>query len=317
MHAIGGYFELELSKHSQFFTSNTLNFQSARAALVALLQFSTPKKIWLPHFICNAMLEAVKECQIEACFYSINDQFGIEENLSPAPDDFLLYVNYFGICSQQINKILNRFDPKKIIIDNSQAFFSPPSECLANIYSPRKFFGVPDGGIIITNLPLTPPDTFDIGSIARMRHLLMRVNHSPEEGYPHFYAAEKSLSDLQPKRMSRLTSSLLANINYRQAYIQREENFGFLHKNLESINSFKIPYFLGAPLCYPFITNKTTLRENLRKRRIYTPTYWPDVIPRVNPNTLEYSIVQQLIPLPCDQRYTLFDMKRIIEAINE
>lgn len=317
MHAIGGYFELELSKQNHFHTHSTLNFQSARAALVALLQFITPTRIWLPHFICDAMVAAAKECQIEVCFYSIDSHFGIDINLSPASDDLILYVNYFGICSQQIGNILNRFNPQKIIIDNSQAFFSPPDPCLANIYSPRKFFGVPDGGILITNLPLAPPDIVDLGSVARMTHLLTRLDHGPEKGYPYFQAAEESLSDLQPKRMSPVTASLLKSIDYRQAHIQREANFDFLHKHLESTNLFKIPYFSGVPLCYPFITSKKFLREKLRDRRIYTPIYWPDVANRLNSDTLEFRMVQQLIPLPCDQRYTAYDMERVIEAIDE
>jgi hypothetical protein len=177
------------------------------------------------------MLAAAKECQIEVCFYSIDTQFGIDINLSPAPDDLILYVNYFGICSQQVTNIMNRFNPKKIIIDNSQAFFSPPSPCLANIYSPRKFFGVPDGGILITNLAIKLPDAVDLGSVARMKHLLTRLDLGPEQGYPYYQEAEESLCNLQPKRMSRVTTSLLESIDYHQARIQREENFYFYTKS--------------------------------------------------------------------------------------
>ena len=40
-----------------------------------------------------------------------------------------------------------------IIFDNSQAFYSKQYGT-AGIYSPRKFFGLPDGGILCTDLNL-------------------------------------------------------------------------------------------------------------------------------------------------------------------
>ena len=59
---------------------------------------------------------------------------------------WLLYVNYFGICQHQERQVLERFGASRVVLDRSQAFFADPIDCLATIYSPRKFFGVPTEG---------------------------------------------------------------------------------------------------------------------------------------------------------------------------
>jgi hypothetical protein len=317
MHAIGGYFELEVSQENRSFLPHALGYQSARAAFLALLQSVPAPRIWLPHFICDGMLAATRKLPIETCFYSLDTRLGIASDLYPAADDLILYVNYFGICSQQVADALHRFDPKRIILDNSQAFFSPPSSCLASIYSPRKFFGVPDGGLLCTSHPIKAPDEVDQTSILRMEHLLMRLGDCPEKGYKSYQNAEASLYDMYPKGMSQLTQRLLKSIDYPAAKLARERNFNTLHSQLGSLNSISIPTDELAPLCYPFLTSKTGIREKLRSRRIYTPSYWTDVLSRVEPNTTEAMLVQKLIPLPCDQRYTNSDMERIIGIINE
>ena len=44
--------------------------------------------------------------------------------------------------------------------------------------------------------------------------------------------------------------------------------------------------------------------------------YWPNVIKGCDPDSLEYKLGKEIIPLPVDQRYGENDMKRIIRIIN-
>lgn len=212
---IGGYFELELPKIKAEKYPDAVKYQSARAAFFALLQqIPDIKRVWAPTYICDSMLAPIYAAGKELAFYSINEKFRINEPIKLDRDDLLLYVNYFGVCGENVGEILKRYSPDQVVIDCSQAFYSGPYDCLASIYSPRKFFGVPDGGLLVTRLVMSLPQEQDQGSANRMKHLIKRLAFSAEDGYASYKSAEESLCDLTPKIMSALTMRLLESIDY-------------------------------------------------------------------------------------------------------
>jgi hypothetical protein len=45
-------------------------------------------------------------------------------------------------------------------------------------------------------------------------------------------------------------------------------------------------------------------------------TYWPEVLERLpDPGFPEHSLVNEIIPLPVDQRYSESDMERIVSVV--
>ncbi len=317
---VGGYFGLELPLSAQGGRhAGAAAYQSARSALHALLESARPQpaRIWFPRYICDAMLQPVLQAGVAVRHYAIDRHFDILDDICLDDDEWLLYVNYFGICSEQANKIIARFPRKQVIMDCSQAWFAQPLDCLANIYSPRKFFGVPDGGILCSDhVPATtyPRDT---GSIEYSRHLLKRLAEGPEAGYADYQAAEARLSALEPRHMSALTERILQSIDQQHACEVRNRNFALLDQALHARNPLRLARQVNGPLCYPFFSEDETLRTRLLARRIFTPTYWPDVLQRVPPDSPEAAMVKNIIPLPIDQRYGAQEMARILEIINE
>jgi hypothetical protein len=117
--------------------------------------------------------------------------------------------------------LLEEIPHDQLIIDNSQALLTLATNVLATIYSPRKFVGVPDGGLLVTaDLEIRVPECEDTGSVDRMRHLLLRTAYSARDGYSDYVESERSLSDTRPLRMSRLTSACW------RASIWRRQNGG-------------------------------------------------------------------------------------------
>ncbi|MDH0850671.1 MULTISPECIES: hypothetical protein [Delftia] len=318
--AIGGYFELELpfsreaGRHQ-----GGLAYQSARAAFFALLRSARPRpgRIWMPYFICDAMIAPLRQLGIEVLYYPLDNEFGIAGDVALRGNDWLLYVNYFGICSGQVQKTLAHFPVERVVIDCSQAWFEEPASCMANIYSPRKFFGVPDGGILYSNLSVALGHDQDEGSFSRMGHLLKRLAGEPESGYGDYLSAEAGLGDLEPRRMSSLTHRLLASIDQQSAREARNRNYAQLHAWLGCHNALSLPTQVDAPLCYPFLCTDQKLRGKLLARRIFTPTYWNEVLNRVAPDAIEAGWVKGLIPLPVDHRYGIDEMEKIARAIHE
>lgn len=316
--AIGGYFELELPPPSQTKYQSALKYQSARAAFSALLRASKPNRVWMPHYICDSMLAPVKAAGMEICYYSLDKQLGIADKITLGRADILLYVNYFGVCSAQAEKILNQFNPSQVVLDFSQAFFSAPKNCLATIYSPRKFFGVPDGGLLFTQLDIDLPKTVDEGSEKRMRHLIARLGGTAESGYADYQLAEVSLNKLKPKRMSLLTERIFGAIDFEAARIQRNKNFHTLHKILSRSNRLGVDLeAVDGPMCYPYFSDNHSLRATLISERIFIPTYWPDILTRLDVPVFEEGLIKNIHPVPCDQRYDVGDMDNICKLLLE
>jgi hypothetical protein len=316
MPAIGGYLEIELpASTTPAPYPQALRFQSARAAFLALLRAARPSRVWIPHYICGTMLASLEEAGVEVAPYRIGADLRPAEDIRLGGSDWVVYVNYFGICSAQIDELLDRVDRKRVVIDSSQALFAPPCDCLATLYSPRKFLGVPDGGLLVSELPVEAPALTEDGSYDRALPLLKRLAFSPEEGYAEHQLAEATLVGQEPKGMSALTAKLLSTVDYERVRCRRNDNFALLHRHLGRFNALPLNLdSIDGALCYPLLANAPQLRDFLIGKRIFVARYWPDVLERVDASSCEEFRVQSLIALPCDQRYGEAEMNTLIHA---
>jgi hypothetical protein len=315
--AIGGYLELELGPGGQDLYPEAIKFQSARAAFLALLLHGKPKRIWLPWYICQTMADQAMEASIEVRRYGIDEHFAVDTGVELDAGDWLLYVNYFGLCEAQVGAVLARFRADRVIVDNSHALFAEPRECLATIYSPRKFVGVPDGGYLITSLDVSEPAIEDVGSVARCMPLLVRLAECAENGYPEYLETQNNLAGQVPMRMSRLTRRLLESIDYRAVVAKRVANFDVLDDSLSAKNAFPLRRAKHAvPLSYPFLDGSGKLRRALLSNRVYVPQYWPDLVNAGHVPDFERFLAQDCVPLPCDQRYSRADMAHVLNLVH-
>lgn len=317
--AIGGYFELELPLGTGERYKEAGRYQSASAAFRALLKNERPARVWMPWYICSSMIAALQAEGVPIQRYEIDETLDIKGELPLAKGEWLVYVNYFGVCDRNVDRILTRYSPDQVVIDCAQAFFSAPRRCLATLYSPRKFFGVPDGGYLVTDIEMPFIDEEDDGSVNRCIHLLKRLGSGPEAGYQDYRAAESTLNNQSPRRMSQLTQRILASIDYERARATRSANFLYLHETLGELNSLSIHVEeSAAPLCYPFFCAEEGLRERLIAERIYIPVYWPDFCAGDSESPkLEQQLSHDCLALPCDQRYSSEHMDQISHLIHE
>ena len=225
---------------------------------------------------------------------------------------FIYVVNYYGqISNKKAAELKQAFG--NIIFDNVHAFFQKPIKGIDTIYSCRKFFGVPDGGYISTNAVLEDALLTD-HSETRMKHILGRFDDGrASDYYDDFKRNEQSFPDLELKAMSRLTHNLLGAIDYQKVKSKREQNFALLHAHLSGVNSLQLKTPVG-PYAYPFYCkNGAAIRKHLVENKIYVPLLWPEVLETDQP--FERDLAENILPLPCDQRYGLEDMERIVSLI--
>ena len=311
--AIGGYFELELRQGEEFH-SKAIALNSARNCLEYILIARKYRKVYIPRYTCEVVLEPLHRHNVAYEFYSINIQ--LEPAILPElrNDEAFLYTNYFGLKQQAVEKIVAIYG-KQTIIDNAQAFYAPPIPGIDTYYSPRKFFGVADGGYLYTDASLTLNIPQAV-SWNRMQHLLRRIDEGAEEGYAEFCKNDTDLSRLPILRMSKLTHAILKSIDYVTAKNRRINTYNSISASLQQINELPLALEQNAvPMVYPFLTADTTLRSHLIANRIFVATYWPNVLTWSNEKTIEYSLAKSLIPFPIDQRYSNLNSYNIIKRI--
>lgn len=309
---IGGYFGLE-QFHNQEYYPDLVAVNTARNALVYLIKAKNIQKIYLPYFLCDSV---AKVCERESCnyeYYSISKDFLPIFDKELKENEFLYIVNFFGQLSQQYVQILNqRF--QNIILDNVQAFFQKPLKGIETIYSCRKFFGVPDGAYLATMSLLEEKLEVDI-SKGRMEHLLGRFECGASEYYEKFKANDNSFVDLPLRYMSKLTHNILGAIDYKKVQKRRNENYTVLASFLDEKNGLSLTEPQG-PYCYPFYCeNGMEIKKSLARKGMFIPTLWPNVLGLEG--TLEKKYAENILPLPCDQRYSELDMKYLLERIAE
>ena len=112
-----------------------------------------------------------------------------------------------------------------------------------------------------------------------------------------------------------MTQNLLRGINYDQIKKVREQNFRYLHEYLRSINQLQLRLPDG-PYMYPLLVKGgANIRKSLQKKNIYIPTLWPNVLEDLTQGEIEYSFAENILPLPCDQRYDLDDMQYLVKEV--
>lgn len=311
---IGGYFQLELKAGNQVHPGATA-LNSGRSCLAYILKTQKPVKVYLPYYSCDALLEPLEELKIKHEFYSINKRLEIDSLPDVNVNELFIYINYFGIKDSYCNQLASEWGAR-LILDYSQAFFSNPPSGSHVFYSPRKFFGLPDGGILYTSQTLDQSLPAGV-SWRRASHLLKRVDLGAEKAYSDFKKNEASLRGEPITAMSPLTEQLLANINFLEVKNRRWDNFNFLHKELALTNQLPIPKSVACPMVYPYITQKPGLRQKLVDNKIFVATYWPNVFEWCRADYVEYQLAKNIIPLPIDQRYGAAEMKIILGLINE
>ena len=317
--AIGGYLELDFGPRGPELYPHARAFQSGSAAFRALLATGRPGRVWLPWYICESMIDQANEAGIGLGRYSLTEDFRIAGPVDLRRGEWLVYVNYFGLCDEQVNAALRDLPVDQVIIDNSLAFFSTPRDCLATVYSPRKFVGVPDGGYLITKIPVQMPTAQDDHSITRCMPLLRRAGDSPEKGFASWQADQSAVSRQAPLCMSKLTHLLLQSVSYNDVAARRRMNFDLLDRHLGPLNQLRLPRSDKAvPLCYPFAATKPGLRQWLIGHRVFVPQFWPHLVADDSHLTaFERYLLNDCVPLPCDQRYAADEMATVSRLVME
>lgn len=312
MGPIGGYFELELGV-SEGIHPDGLCLNSGRNCFGYLLARGAVRHVYMPKYTCAVMLDTLTRMGISYSFYSLDRDLHIAGAVRVGVSERILYTNYFGVMDEYSDSLVGRYGDR-LIIDASQALFFGPSAGTNIFYSPRKFVGVPDGGILYPHgagEQELPADR----SCDRFNHLIERIDAGAEHGYPTFRRNDASLVGQPVLRMSNLTRRLLGSIDFEAIRARRLENFEFVRSALGETNRLFLEGPTSGPMVYPYWSSDPTLGQRLIDHGIYVATYWPGVSERCGEGDIERDLVSHLVALPIDQRYGPEQMRRLVDVV--
>jgi len=328
---VGGLFGLERGHNADasaawFLTRRDVHLANARSGIRLLADLMRPTSVWAPSFLCQAIVDAVESSAATLRYYEVDYDLGIPTDRwtsELAPGDLVLLIDYFGFPFDRGMGARARERGAMVLEDASQALLSRHVGLHSDfvLFSPRKWVGVPDGGILrlgdgcSLEMPALEPPAAAWWLKALDAAVLRREFDGglpTREWYELFREAEQA-SPVGPYAMSQLTRTILENsVDYPQVARRREENYRTLLEDLADYAIFPVLQPGVTPLGFPVrIRNRDEVRQRLFEQEIYPPVHWPvaGVVPRIY--EASHLLADRILTIPCDQRYGREDMRRI------
>lgn len=314
MREFGGYIEIEHYKGNEYHTG-CLALNSGRNCLRYLIRARQIRKIMLPRLQCQVIEEVCRREGVQIQWYEVKALEKPYQDEQLEEEVFLYLINYYGQLEKNyLEKLLAGH--KRVIVDNVQDFFCGPIEGVDTIYTCRKFFGVPDGAYLYTDAQADFTLQADF-SYDRMEFLLGRYECGAEKFYQNYRENEAWMDKQGLSAMSALTHNILRSIDYERVEQTRTSNAKRLDAGLGENNLLTVKNMTGAYLYPYFCADGEKLRKKLIERKIFVPVLWQNVLEDCDIDTAEYNFSKNMVPLPCDQRYTENDMDEVIAAVKE
>lgn len=316
---IGSFIELDLKNTGEYYNGkdDIARLNSARAGIYHACKVLRCSTICIPYYLCPTVKNFLAKNGVKVKPYFISNEFE-PKDLKQINNQAVLIVNYFGIMSSEKIRILaKRFE--NVIVDNSGGFYTVPLEDCYNVYSPRKFFGVPDGCYVIgkdaNNLTSEYAQDFSSDTSS---FLLKRIEYGSSKIYSERMENEERIDRSGILLMSALTKALLNGIDYLHIVHKRKENFLIAHDLFKNINLFD-PIQLYSddcvPMVYPLVVEDMDLTGKLKRKNIYVGRLWNDVLKEVPDNSFEAMLSKYLVPIPIDQRYSSQELMYIRDCV--
>lgn len=314
MKEIGGYFGLDDLVNNEYY-ADLIALNTGRNTLLYLLKARNITKLHIPYYLCDSVSTLLEEHDYNFEYYNIDQEFLpiFDEKLEPG--EFLYIVNVHGqLTENQLLALKQHFG--QVIFDYSHAFFQKPLPSVDTIYSCRKFFGVPDGAYLATDAVLHETLEQDVSS-DRLKHIVGRYEGTARDYYSDFQQNDHVLDATPLRTMSKLTRNLMGAIDYERALQTRNKNYIYLDQQFGADNPLKLNMPQG-PFAYPLLVEDgLAIRTRLADQGIYIPLLWPNVMKDCPEESIEYQYAANILPLPCDQRYGLAEMARLVDKVKE
>jgi hypothetical protein len=343
--AIGGLFGAPLNNTSppnsdlpgiSGFKGNVILASHARGLIKWAFDSLDVDHFWVPSYLCPSMLAGFNGDQV--CYYPVDECLSAADlswTKKLNERDLVCVIDYFGtrtLCPV-VQEARNR--GALVLEDACQALLTDGTGHGADfvVYSPRKFVGVPDGGILEDRSGLLPDNPSfpsapsewwipQLNAWIRRGQFDQRGGSDSDRSWFELYKLAKGTAPPEPRAISQITETLIAEaFDFQAISSKRCSNFQRLRRGLKSksllpsLEEGVIP--LGFPLRFESNEARRAVRQRLIDNAVYPPIHWD--ISETVPSEFEesHSLSNKVLTIPCDQRYGIEDMNRIIDLITQ
>jgi hypothetical protein len=331
---IGGLFGLECGPHPQrltppFLTGKEVFLINARSGIWLLVNQLRPPQVWVPSYLCHTITESIDPNITVLRFYEVDYDLTIRSNewvSEVASGDLVIFIDYFGYPYDRQFSAGVKEKGAWVMEDASQALLSCHVGTNSDfvLFSPRKYIGVPDGGILrvpvsfpLFDIPLEAPAT--AWWLKALQATILRREFDdgvPSRDWFKIYREANNTAPTGAYAMSHLSKSIIEySVDYLIVAKRRTDNYRTLLERLSAYALFPQMEPDVVPLGFPVrIAKRDSVLQALFDREIYPPVHWP--IDGLVPSQYEEShrLSRQIMTLPCDQRYGTEDMERIADV---
>jgi len=317
MSAIGGFLPLEIpvSAAAEPYHKGAAALASGRACWNVIVRACRPRRVLVPFYVCDAVLQPFAANGTPLEFYPISEAFRPAGDRLAEAGELMLLVNYFGVMTSFVTSSAGRH-PDRIVVDDTQAFFRRGLPDRWSFNSARKFFGVPDGGYLYG--PAAGLDSLPPSDVDDCDHLLARLAGDDGRAWDRFKQHEARIG-VEPRAMSVISRRLLGAVDMAQARHRRQANFEALHRRLGALNTIAVALddvASDGPMCYPLLPKADVDRAALSRQGLFVPTLWPEIESRREAGfDWERLAARRLLPLPIDHRYEPEDMDTLAQTL--
>lgn len=318
--------ELEQTKHSIYHKLNAYNtcyLDSGRSAIKLLLKVIPKGEVLLPEYICNSVIEAFKGFDVK--YYRLLEDLSIDiDDLGSKVNDntrAVFLMHYLGAI-QPIENLIQIRDMKKrndfmIIEDTTHSLFSilhtVGDYCICSL---RKWFAIPDGGVLYSTKSFQSLKLEELTRNTRIEKaygmMLKTLYLDGKIGSNLIYRkilveSEKEFDKNQKiQRISRFSEYLLKCYNTEDLVARRKENYSHLLNEIKKIGLKPLVKVEDewCPFVLPIKTDgRDRLREYLIENRVYCAVHWPLDSSSLYENLRSRKLSERILSLPIDQRY--------------
>lgn len=295
-------------------------FRTARAGLSELLKVRGTRRIWLPAYICRSLAEGAQASGADIAWYGTDNLLQPDTQVlaTAGAGDAILCVSYFGrAADNSLRRLATLRRDLLWIEDRAQAMDTgQPAFGDVLLYSPRKLFGVGDGGIVASFgalpkaiLPATGDDWQANTARAEDPDGL-----APDTWFAAFRAREADM-DSTPRAASERTIATLRQLDWAAEAETRRSNWARLAERLSHIALWPQDEVDFVPLAYPVVTeDAAALSAALAAERIWCARHWAD-LPSPEVFAEAHDLSRRCLSLPLDGRYGADEMARITDAV--
>lgn len=333
---IGGFFELHEPDGCsadlsilEFWTNRRpyAAYVNARSAFAALVHGFPEATVWLPAFICPDLIHPSYKDRVR--FFGMHHV--IEPDLAivaakAKPGDIVLIAAFFGYpVSRDTRDFVAQHRELRFVEDRAQTIDAGP-ECGANwvLYSPRKLLGVADGGLLVARdsdallpQPTSRPDSGSLWSAPLLRY----EDPTGQDNVSWYMANQQREGGMVAGHdtITRLSLSILSHTSLESLAAPRLRNWRRLDERLRGLSA--VPD-ASSPAPFGYLLQLESTRRDvvltaLHAARIFAAVHWRKIPAPASQFPREARWSQELMTLPCDQRYDVSAMDRIADCVVE